>query len=170
MQIGDHASVSLICQTRDWTRTGAGSSTALHAPRAFLMWETAKKVPHQLLVCGIGDLWRFWMVYFDPAWSEESLGHIYNQFGIIQVLEGSEFMGEMFQAAQWEIFDHRSLLQNIFLISAKLNFHRPMLRIVLYTRGRWKFSLVDIKKIFCRSDLWSKISHVLVVQLETFSP
>jgi hypothetical protein len=30
--------------------------------------------------------------------------------------------------------------------------------------------LADIKKIFCRSDLWSKISHVLVVQLETFSP
>ena len=37
-------------------------------------------------------------------------------------------------------------------------------------RGQWKFSLADIKKIFCRSDLWSKISHVLVVQLETFSP
>ena len=40
----------------------------------------------------------------------------------------------------------------------------------LHTRGRWKFSLVDIKKIFCRSDLWSKISHVLFVQLETFFP
>ena len=26
----------------------------------------------------------------------------------------------------------------------------------LNTRGRWKFSLADIKKIFCRSDLWSK--------------
>ena len=38
-----------------------------------------------------------------------------------------------------------------------------MLRIVLHTRGRWKFSLADIKKIFCRSDLWSKSSHVLVV-------
>ena len=37
-----------------------------------------------------------------------------------------------------------------------------MLRIVLHTRGRWKFSLADIQKIFCRSDLWSKISHVLV--------
>ena len=34
---------------------------------------------------------------------------------------------------------------------------------VLHTRGRWKFSLADIKKIFCRSDLWSKTSHVLVV-------
>ena len=30
--------------------------------------------------------------------------------------------------------------------------------------------MTDIKKIFCRSDLWSKISDVLVVQLETFSP
>ena len=33
----------------------------------------------------------------------------------------------------------------------------------VHTRGRWKFSLADIKKIFCRSDLWSKISHVLVM-------
>ena len=40
----------------------------------------------------------------------------------------------------------------------------------LHTRGPWKFSLADIKKIFCRSKLWSKISDVLVVQLETFSP
>ena len=55
----------------------------------------------------------------------------------------SEFMGKTFQAAQ---------------------------HIVLQTRGQWKFSLADIKKIFCRSDLWSKISHVLVVQLETFFP
>ena len=29
------------------------------------------------------------------------------------------------------------------------------------TRGPWKFIFVDIKNIFCRSDLWSKISHVL---------
>ena len=43
-----------------------------------------------------------------------------------------------------------------------------MLRIVLHTRGWWKFSLADIKKMFCRSDLWSKISHVLVVQLKRF--
>ena len=35
--------------------------------------------------------------------------------------------------------------------------------IVLHTRGPWKFSLADIKKMFCRSDLWSKSSHVLVV-------
>ena len=38
-----------------------------------------------------------------------------------------------------------------------------MLRLVLNTRGPWKFSLANIKKIFCRSDLWSKISHVLVM-------
>ena len=60
---------------------------------------------------------------------------------------GSEFMGKTFQAAQ--------------LFNTRIGIH---------TRGRWKFSLADIKKIFCRSDLWSKISHVLVVQLETFSP
>ena len=34
---------------------------------------------------------------------------------------------------------------------------------VLHTRGRWKFSLADTKKIFCRSDLWPKSSHVLVL-------
>ena len=34
---------------------------------------------------------------------------------------------------------------------------------VLHTRGRWKFGVADIKKILCRSDLWSKSSHVLVV-------
>ena len=38
-----------------------------------------------------------------------------------------------------------------------------MSRTVLHTRGRWKFSLADIKKIFCRSDLWPKSSHVVVV-------
>ena len=27
-----------------------------------------KNVPDQLLVCGIGDLWRFWMVPLWPAW------------------------------------------------------------------------------------------------------
>ena len=36
-------------------------------------------------------------------------------------------------------------------------------RTVLHTRGWWKFSLADIKKIFCRSDVGSKSSHVLVV-------
>ena len=45
----------------------------------------------------------------------------------------SEFMGKMIQAAQLThertVFDHRSLLQNIFLISTKLNFHGPL---VLY--------------------------------------
>ena len=38
-------------------------------------------------------------------------------------------MGKTFQAAMtdtWEIFDHRSLLQNMFLISARLNFHQPL--------------------------------------------
>ena len=37
----------------------------------------------------------------------------------------SEFIGKTFQAAQLT-HDHRSLLQNFFLISAKLNFHRPL--------------------------------------------
>ena len=84
----------------------------------------------------------------------------------------SEFMGKTFQAAQltherFLTIDH-SLLQNIFLISAKLIFHRPLVCSTI--RILWKFSLADIKKIFCRSDLWSKISHVLVVQLEKFFP
>ena len=45
-----------------------------------------KKVPDQLLVCGIGDLWRY---KIDPGWSRESRGLIYNQFGIIQLLQSS---------------------------------------------------------------------------------
>ena len=43
--------------------------------------------------------------------------------------DSSECMGKTFQPATtntWELFDHRSLLQNIFLISAKLNFHQPL--------------------------------------------
>ena len=44
------------------------------------------------------------------------------------LLDISEFMGKTFQAAQLthEIFDHRSLLQNTFLISVKLNSHQPL--------------------------------------------
>ena len=38
------------------------SITRLFA-RAGLLEETPKKVPDQLLVCEIGDHWRFWMVY-----------------------------------------------------------------------------------------------------------
>ena len=43
--------------------------------------------------------------------------------------DNSECMGKTFQAAitnTWELFDPTSLLQNIFLISAKLNFHQPL--------------------------------------------
>ena len=59
----------------------------------------------------------------------------------------------------------RSLLQNILLISAKLNSTNLWCVVlyvtysttqILHTRGPWKFSLADTKTIFCRSDLWSK--------------
>ena len=53
----------------------------------------------------------------------------------------SECMGKTFQAATtntWELFEHRSLLQNIFLISAKLNFHRPLVCTVISVR-LWSF-------------------------------
>ena len=59
----------------------------------------------------------------------------------------SEFMRKTFQAAQ---LTH----ERFFTIK----------HIVLHTRGWWKISLADINKTFCRSDPWSKISHVLVVQ------
>jgi hypothetical protein len=52
-----------------------------------------------------------------------------NWCGSTYMVVSSECMGKTFQAATtntWELFDHRSLLQNIFLISAKLNFHRPL--------------------------------------------
>ena len=67
----------------------------------------------------------------------------------LAVIVISEVMGKTFQAAQ---LTHESQTLH------------------LQTRDRWKFSLGDSKKIFCRSDSWSKISGVLVVQLETFSP
>ena len=89
---------------------------------------------------------------------ETRIHSLKKRFGVFRVLlykwsylrepGNSEYMGKMIQAAQ---------LTHVTYI-------------VLHTRGRWKYSLADIKKIFCRSDLWSKISHVLVVQLETFSP
>ena len=84
----------------------------------------------------------------------------------------SECMGKTFQAAStntWELFDHRSVLQNIFLISAKVNFHRPLVcsticHIQYYTPEVGGSSVWQIsKEIFCRSDLWSKSTHVLVV-------
>ena len=46
-----------------------------------------------------------------------------------EIPASSEGMVKTFQAAMtdtWELFDHISLLQNIFLISAKLNFHQPL--------------------------------------------
>ena len=80
-------------------------------------------------------------------------------------------MGKMFQAAQ---LTHERYL-NIdhfctFFISSKLNFHRPLVCCILCYGRQWKFSLAGIKNIFCRSDLRSKLFHVLVVELETFSP
>ena len=53
----------------------------------------------------------------------------YTLFFKMPLTTTSECMGKTFQAAMtntWEIFGHISLLQNIFLISAKLNFHGPL--------------------------------------------
>ena len=88
-----------------------------------------------------------------------------------QATHSSEHMVEMFQAAQ---LTHERYL-NIdhfctFFISSKLNFHRPLVCCILCYGRQWKFSLAGIKNIFCRSDLRSKLFHVLVVELETFSP
>ena len=48
-----------------------------------------KKVPDQLLVCGISEDSKQYKIA--PGWSRESLGRIYNQFGIIQVLQRYPF-------------------------------------------------------------------------------
>ena len=57
-----------------------------------------KKVPDQLLVCGIGDLSEDSERYkIDTGWSGNSLGLIYNQFGIIQVLQRSPTL----QTSNW---------------------------------------------------------------------
>ena len=66
-----------------------------------------------------------------------------------------------------KVFAYRVPIGDYNYLQRNINY---MLCVVLHTRGWWNFSLADIKKTFWSSDLWSKISHVLVVQLETFSP
>ena len=80
--------------------------------------------------------------------------------GGISTVTCSEFMGKRFQAAQ-PTHERCLTIDHSCKISDKLIFHQPlvcmqyyMLRILLHTRGRWKISLVDMKKIFCRSDRW----------------
>ena len=80
------------------------------------------------------------------------LEYIKKSFKCFVVMGSSnEFMGKTFQAAQLthESFDHRSLLQSIFLISTKLNFH---------TRGPWKFSLAAIKQKYFAGVIYGQIS------------
>ena len=84
----------------------------------------------------------------------------------------SEFMEKTFQAAQ--------LTHEIFLTldhSYKIFFCQNELPecwcVVLYYTTHQRSVEVQFgsyQKIFCRSDLWSKFSHVLVVQLEMFYP
>ena len=90
----------------------------------------------------------------------------------------SEFMVKTFQAAQltherYLAIDHSSKILFWYLPNwTSTNLWSVALYVMYSTTHQrcWKFSLAEIRKIFCRSDPWSKISHVLVVQLETFSP
>ena len=57
-----------------------------------------------------------------------------------------------------------------YRLSLPLN-HLPQCVVLHFTnstRGQWKSSLANIKKIFCRNDLWSKISHVQLCSLKRF--
>ena len=77
----------------------------------------------------------------------------------------SEFMEKNVSSCTtniWEIFDHGSLLQNIFWYLPNWT------SMVLHTSGLLKFSLADIKKYSLQEYLWSTIYHVLVVQLEIY--
>ena len=103
---------------------------------------------------------------------------------------GSEFIGKTFQAAQltperFLTIDHSCKIFFWYLpnwtsmylwcvvlyvthsttcyITLHVSYSTTHQRSVEVQFGRYK-------KAFCRSDLWSKISHVLVVQLEMFSP
>ena len=101
---------------------------------------------------------------------------------IIIVSYGSEFMGKTFQAAQltherFLTIDHSCKIffwylpnwtsMDLWCVVLYVTYSTTHQRSVEVQFGRYK------KKMFCRSDLtdlWSKISHMLVVQLETFSP
>ena len=89
-----------------------------------------------------------------------------------------EFMGKTFQAAQltherfltidnsckmffWYLPNWTST--NLWCVVLYVKHSSTHQRSVEVQFGRYQ-------KMFCRSDLWSKISHVLVVQLKTFSP
>ena len=66
------------------------------------------------------------------------------------VVDSSECMGKTFHAATtntWELFDHRSLLQSIFLISANLNFHRPLVCSTICDLQEWSM----VKNLSCVS-------------------
>ena len=91
----------------------------------------------------------------------------------------SECMGKTFQAATtntWELFDHRSFLQNVFLISAKLNFHRPLVcsticHVQYYTPEVGGSSVWQIsKKYFAGVFYGQKALMCQLWQLETSTP
>ena len=110
-------------------------ATCMQDPNA----QVIKQIPFRIWVSYCALHLHFLFSINEKCWLNE-------QGGLLA--EHSEFMGKTFQAAQ--------LTHERFLTI-------DMLHIVLHTRGRWKFSLADIKKIFCRSDVGSKSSHVLVV-------
>ena len=90
----------------------------------------------------------------------------------------SEFMGKTFQAAQLthEIFltiDHSCKIFFWYLPNWTSTDLWCVVLYVTYSTTHQRSLEVQFgrcQKIFCRSDLWSNISYVLFVQLETFSP
>ena len=92
----------------------------------------------------------------------------------------SEFMMKTFQAAQltherFLTIDHSCKIFFWYLPNWTSNDLWFVVLYVTYSTTHQRsvevqFGVWQISKTFCRSDLWSKISHVLVVRLETFSP
>ena len=114
-----------------------------------------------------------WIIRFNANWfldlkccSLEKVTALVIHSGIwMHVTMGSEFMEKTFQAAQLTherclTIDHSCKIFFWYLPNWTSN---DLWCVVLYVT-------YSEKKIFCRSDLWLKISLVLVVQLETFSP
>ena len=63
----------------------------------------------------------------------------------------------------WEIFDHRSLLKNIFLIPAKLNFHGPLVcsKGTFYSESAGEIWNRHVKVLKIVSGLLFPVNHMI---------
>ena len=152
-------------------------------PQVFYL--TTRNVKKSMLMMGnvkdLGNTWqnflailptnvqKLMMTYVDFTKVSEMrsyLPHIVMKLKMIvtSLPASSECMGKTFQAATtntWELFGYRSLMKNIFLISAKLNFHQPLVcttvrDIKYYTPEVGGSSVWQISKIYFAGGIYGQ--------------